>query len=280
VVVLNLGLMEVLQSVWKNFYKKLDAYVMLFHNYRPGTKYKSAELKTIQRWVNKARLSLFASSKIIEHLERSGVKIQNSGILLNPISFEAPSHPSSFPQLHNGNYRFIMLAALDLSRKAQDNLVTALSSATWKARNWTLHFYGEGKDRKMLEELIAKNGLEQKVFLEGHSDNVKEILQHAHILLQITHMDAMPLAVVEAMAMARPVVASSVGDMPDWITEGVSGWISEDASCDQIDKTLERAWMQRQNWEAFGKEAFAVFSKKFPLSAESELLQKIEAVKK
>jgi glycosyltransferase involved in cell wall biosynthesis len=173
-----------------------------------------------------------------------------------------------------------MLAALDLSRKAQDNLVMALSSTKWKERNWILHLYGEGKDRVKLEEMIVRNGMEQKIFLKGHSSNVKEILQNAHLLLQVTHMDAMPLAVVEAMAMARPVVASKVGDMPYWIKEGRSGWLSENASCDQIDKTLERAWMQRQSWEGFGKEAFAIFREKFPLSAEDELLQKIDTVRK
>ena len=171
-----------------------------------------------------------------------------------------------------------MLAALEVWRKAQDNLINALSSEKWKQRNWVLHLYGEGKDKIKLCALIKKNGMEEKIFLKGNSNDVRPVLQNAHLLLQITHIDAMPLSVVEAMAMARPVVVSKIGDMPYWVTENENGWISNDASVEQIDFTLEKAWQNKDKWHVMGQNAFKTFKEKFPLSAEEDLLEKIESL--
>ena len=122
--------------------------------------------------------------------------------------------------------------------------------------------------------------MQDKIFLEGHTNNVQSALENAHLLFQITHIDAMPLVVVEAMAMARAAVVSKIGDMPRWVNEGENGWISHDASVEQIDKTLEKAWQKREQWQQMGENAFSVFQKKYPAPAEEILLGKIESLRK
>ena len=208
----------------------------------------------------------------------TNIKPPHAGILLNPISFEPPPALTPYPALQNGNYRFIMLAALELWRKGQDHLVPALSSDKWKQRNWTLHLYGEGMDRRSLQELVIKTGLQQKVFLEGNTNDPKAVLENAHLLLQLTHIDAMPLSVVEALALGRPVAVSKIGDMPYWISEGENGWISSNASVEQIDTTLERAWNQREDWPRMGEKGFDSFKRKSPVSAEENMLQQMEEI--
>jgi glycosyltransferase involved in cell wall biosynthesis len=281
VVVVNQGAFEVTTPAWKNFYGELNRYIVLYHNYKEQEVLKGEKREAVQNWISNAQLNLFASRRIIEVLEKnSNIDICNADILLNPISFAVPASFTSYPSLQNGNYRFVMLAALEVWRKAQDNLIQALSSEKWKQRNWSLHLYGEGKDKQKLEELIRQNSLEQKIFLEGETNDVRFALQNAHVLLQLTHVDAMPLSVVEALAMGRPVAASKIGDMPYWINEGENGWISSDASVEQIDITLERAWQQRKQWAPMGENAFSVFKRKFPASAEENLLEKIDAVRR
>jgi glycosyltransferase involved in cell wall biosynthesis len=279
VVVVNQGAFEVTTSAWRKFYNRLGKYIVLYHNYKEKEVLAGRKRDAVQNWITHAKHNLFASQRIKEVLERnSGINVSNAGILLNPISFPIPSTPSQFPPMQNGNYRFVMLAALELWRKAQDNLAKALSSETWKQRNWTLHLYGDGKDRQKLQELIHASGMSEKIFVEGHTNDVKSALENAHLLFQITHIDAMPLVVVEAMAMARAVVVSNIGDMPRWVNEGESGWISPDASAKQIDVTLEKAWQQKEQWKEMGENAFSVFQKKYPGPAEEILLEKIEAL--
>jgi glycosyltransferase involved in cell wall biosynthesis len=139
-----------------------------------------------------------------------------------------------------------------------------------------LYLYGDGKDKLKLYDLIRKNGMAGKIFLKGNTDDVQAVLQNAHLLLQITHIDAMPLSVVEAMAMARPVVVSKIGDMPYWVTENENGWVSDNSSIEQMDFTLEKAWQHKDSWRLMGENAYKTFKEKFPLSAEENLLEKME----
>jgi len=104
--------------------------------------------------------------------------------------------------------------------------------------------------------------------------NPKDVLEKCHLVLQVTHIDAMPITVVEAMSMSRPVVVSRIGDMPQWVTEGENGWVAEDASENNIDDALESAWQQRESWDRIGVNAFHVFSRKYPLSPEKYFLNK------
>jgi glycosyltransferase involved in cell wall biosynthesis len=279
VTVVNLGEFENTHGSWKNLHKKTRHLVTLYHNYREGQRLKPDKAAIMQDWVNTSKLNLFASSRIRQVLEElSGVQITRHAVLLNPISFDRPEAFYFFPSLREGNYIFLMLAALDVSRKAQDQMIKAFSSDKWKGRNWQLHLYGTGKDMNFLQSLIADCQLQDKVFLKGHTSDVEGRLKESHLLLQLTHVDAMPLSVVEAMAVGRPVVVSNIGDMPGWVKENENGWISEDASVKAIDSTMEKAWSQREHWGIMGKKAFEIFNEKYPASPEHALLKRIEAV--
>ena len=111
------------------------------------------------------------------------------------------------------------------------------------------------------------------MFLKGITNNVSEVLDSAHLVLQITHRDAMPISVVEAMSKSRAVVVSDVGDMPLWVNEGENGWIAPDASVQSIADVLEKAWEKRNDWEQMGVNAFYTFLKKYPTSVDEEFYQ-------
>jgi glycosyltransferase involved in cell wall biosynthesis len=133
--------------------------------------------------------------------------------------------------------------------------------------------YGKGKDKEKLEQLIIKLGLENKVFLKGFTTNIKQKLLDCHLLLQCTLIDAMPLSVVEAMAMGRPCVVSKVGDMPAWVEDGVNGFVCNEVSIQGIDEALGNCWHQKNNWAAMGKNAFDTFIKKYPQPYEEKIAE-------
>ena len=168
-----------------------------------------------------------------------------------------------------------MLASLDARRKAQDNLIKALSSQKWKERNWELYLYGSGEWENKLMELIDSNDMREKIILKGHTKDVKAALTGAHLLLQITNIDAMPLAVIEAMSMAKPLVVSHIGDMPKWVEEGKNGWISEDASVEQIDAIMEKAWQNKERWKEMGEASYQMFKEKFPEDVSAYFLNQV-----
>lgn len=276
--VINQGGLEVLTTTWKKANRFMPAYALLFHNYNEEDRFRPSKAELLRQWLRGAALNLFASSRIPLSLEEKlSIKITNAGFFLNPITIDPPAAPSPYPALREPCL-FVMLAELDTTRKAQDNLLEALAKTPWKQRSWQLHLYGAGNDKALLQGLIEGLGLAGKVDLKGHTAQVKEVLQRAHLVLQITHRDAMPLVVVEAMAMARPLVVSHVGDMPQWVEEGRNGWIAKDASVAEIDAALEKAWQQKEHWQQAGIESFHRFREKFPPSVEGVFLQQLMEV--
>lgn len=266
------GWEEILHAPFKDLYERLPKYVIINHNYNENADLSFKKKKLLQQWVSGAQMNFGATEKIFKVIEsKFKISIDKKATLINPITFYPETQASTYPAFTNYTCVWVMLAELDVARKAQDILIETLSSAKWKNRNWQLHIYGKGKDKEMLEKLIHEYGLGNKIFLKGFTTNIKQTLENCHLLLQCTLIDAMPLSVVEAMAMARPCVVSNVGDMPVWIKEGVNGFICNDVTGQGVDQAMEICWQQKINWVNIGKNAFNTFIKKYPQPYEEKI---------
>lgn len=267
VVVVNQGGLEVCTTPWKHFYNGLRKYALVFHNYNAAEKFSEAKKRALRNWTTQAAVNFFAAQKAKDVLQTQlGSVINPSEVIVNPLTFLPPSSAPLYPPAVNDTVIFAVFAALDVRRKSQDKLIRVLSSPKWKKRNWQLHLYGDGPDRALLQQLIRSLELTGRVLVKGHVTNVAEALRASHLVLQITAVDAMPLSVMEALATGRPLVVSSVGDMPLWVQDGHNGWVclSEETS---MDDCLEKAWEQKEQWQAMGQASFRLFQKKFPVDA-------------
>jgi glycosyltransferase involved in cell wall biosynthesis len=275
IVVVNQGGYEIYTTAWKNFYRQLKNYVLLFHNYNEEQIFSSSQKKALQEWMQHASRNLFAAKRIQVVLEEKlSIAISNASVFINPITFDPPKQATPYPSLVDEQYQFAVFAALDVNRKAQDKLLTVLSSEKWKQRAWKLLLYGDGKDKVLLQQLIQQLGLEEKAFLKGHTTDVAAAMKESHLVLQITNIDAMPLSVMEAMAMARPVVVSRIGDMPYWVKPKETGWIC-DTNLEAIDACLEEGWRARNQWEKIGISSFELFQQKFPTHVEETFFAQV-----
>ena len=258
------GWKDIVHGPWKNTYSRCKTYSLVYHNY-DREKLSPGKKQLMTQWVRNAKTNIGDASRIfIEIAKTNSILIPNQRVLFNPITFTSPDQYTPFVNSVDDRLNFIVLAQLDLKRKAQDILIKALSAEKWKARNWQLHIYGKGNDADSLAKMIEIAGLNDKIFLKGYSKDIPGVLSWSHVLLQLTHIDAMPISVTEAMAMSRTVIASNVGDMPLWINDDVNGWIANEVTAAAVDVVLEKAWQNRHKLEAMGKESFNIFTKKYP----------------
>ncbi len=86
-------------------------------------------------------------------------------------------------------------------------------------------FIGDGPLAPTLRDSIARFHLADRVHLAGLRRDVARALNDVDVLVSSSHSEAMPLAVLEAMASGLPVVATRVGGVPDMIDQGESGWL-------------------------------------------------------
>jgi len=276
VVVNQGGFMDVTNNPWKKLYLKFKKYCLTYHNYTLQYQFKKTKADILKNWINNAHVNIGDAIKIKSILElQLNAEFKNFTSLVNPLTIERTKTITAYPELDQGNYKIIMLAQLDIARKAQDNLIRVFALPQWLTRNVIVELYGNGEHFDLLQNLIKENNLEHKIFLKGNTNNVSAVLETSHLVLQITHRDAMPISVVEAMSKSRPVIVSNVGDMPLWVDEEINGWISEDATVNSITEVLEKAWLKRENWKQMGEHSFNTFLKRYPESVAAEFYKLI-----
>jgi glycosyltransferase involved in cell wall biosynthesis len=264
------GLLDVTFYPFNDLLPHLKKFVLVYHNYNDKQILSKNRRQRLYKWSQAAAQNMVAAHKIIAAVQKvAGFDLPHYHVLVNPITIPVQQEPYPWPsKSRQDNLVWITIGQLDVQRKAQDVLLRALAGEKWSQRNWELHIYGEGQDEQKLADLIIALQLQHKVFLEGRSDVIQDVLAGAHLLLHITHLDAMPLGVVEAMNMARPCIVSNVGDMPLWITDCEHGFVVENATEQMIDHTLERAWQQKESWAQMGINAFHKFREKYPVPYE------------
>jgi glycosyltransferase involved in cell wall biosynthesis len=82
---------------------------------------------------------------------------------------------------------------------------------------------GDGPERSILEEACKKLNLEPYVRFMGDQKNIPDLIDVLDIGTLSSPMETFPNALLEYMALAKPVVAPRVGGIPEIITDGVHG---------------------------------------------------------
>ena len=84
---------------------------------------------------------------------------------------------------------------------------------------------GDGNDRAQLERQVAELGLREVVDFIGWvaPDKVLDLINSATIVLLPSRWEGLPSVALQASMMARPVLATSVGGLPEVVVHGETG---------------------------------------------------------
>lgn len=109
--------------------------------------------------------------------------------------------------------------------KGQAEIIEAASSVLQKHPETVFLLIGKG-DPEYVESLktqVKDLQLEHKILFLGQRNDVHNILAAADISTMPSHYEAFGLVALEAMAMAKPVVATKAGGVPEFVVEGEMG---------------------------------------------------------
>ena len=102
-------------------------------------------------------------------------------------------------------------------------LVAAAPSILKKYPQVRFLFVGEGPRRNLIEEEIRQNQMGPFFLMTGHRDDIPEILSITDIGLIASEAEGVPQFLLQAMAMAKPMVATQVGGIPGIMESGING---------------------------------------------------------
>ena len=127
-------------------------------------------------------------------------------------------------------------------QKDQHLLLRSLKMVIDRGYRVSLVLIGDGSLRSELQRQIAALGLEQQVTLAGwlpRTEIVEEILSSRALVLS-SRAEGIPLAIMEAFAARRPVIATDVGGVVE-LVDSSNGWLVPSGDCDALADAMEAA---------------------------------------
>jgi glycosyltransferase involved in cell wall biosynthesis len=109
--------------------------------------------------------------------------------------------------------------------KRLDRLIDAMALVAPAVPEIQLHFVGDGAERQALEARVASVGLTDRTVFSGWSADSPTWYAAADVVALTSDREGTPLALIEAAAAGRPVVATNVGGVADVVVDGQTGFV-------------------------------------------------------
>ena len=142
-------------------------------------------------------------------------------------------------------------------QKNQLLLIKSFECIKNKYPDTNLRIYGDGDLKPLLNLYITEHGLTNRVFLEGVTDNVPDVLSRSALFVLSSNYEGMPNALLEAMAGGVPVISSDCpcGGPKMIIEDGVNGLLFPVGDGDCLIKAIDKILSNSQFRADLGKNA-------------------------
>lgn len=170
--------------------------------------------------------------RVLYHLGKDSVVVNN---LVNSAFF------NNVKRIENGQERIKFIAVGSLFHvKGHDVLIKAFSIVSQKYNNIELHIVGEGYMRNELETIIKTCHLEDLVYLHGKKSktDIIELLKSSSCFVHPSRSENFSVAVLEALAIGLPVIATICGGIRDCINDK-NGILVPVESVDELARALD-----------------------------------------
>jgi glycosyltransferase involved in cell wall biosynthesis len=210
------------------------------HNWLGGTAalgiYNHLDRMALKRFQGLAAVS----DSVAQRLLASGVPARKIRTIANGIDVQTfeRAHPS--PVLNFDGSKVVgMVARLDL-QKGFEYLLRAASELRGDFPGLKVVIVGEGPDRREIEGMIQRFGLQSNVILAGQHSDMPGIYAAMDVFVLPSLNEGLPMTILEAMAASRPVIATRVGAIPRVIQDGETGLLVDPGDTDGLRNALAR----------------------------------------
>jgi len=165
-------------------------------------------------------ISRYCRDRLVRHLPEalaSRIEIISCGLDLREYPRTADAGPSGTMLLCVGRL---------CPQKGQVDIPAAVAALLPDHPEARILLVGDGEDRGAIERAVAKAGVADHVRLLGWRDNdeVRRLIGEARALILPSHAEGLPIVLMEALALGRPVVTTPVAGIAELVDERC-GWL-------------------------------------------------------
>lgn len=161
--------------------------------------------------------------------------------------------------------------------KGQDVALDALTQLLPIIPNLKLIIVGDGRCREELGMQVERLEIGRNVEFCGFQSDPRPLMRACDIVLMPSRKEGFCLSAIEAMALARPVVATNVGGLPEVVGDGVTGILLPPENPAALAEAIQQLLRHPERAAAMGKAGRARVTQLFDQRQQLRLLRELFA---
>ena len=149
--------------------------------------------------------------------------------------------------------------------KRVDRLISAWVKVAERVPKAKFVIVGDGELRNECEDMVKLMCIEKKVFFLGVRQDMEKIYPGVDMLAMSSDNEGTPAVLIEALSYGTPVVSTNVGGIPDVITNGVSGLLTDANGASELADSIVRMLNDEEMRKRMGKKGNEEVRRKFSL---------------
>jgi glycosyltransferase involved in cell wall biosynthesis len=122
---------------------------------------------------------------------------------------------------------------------------------------------GDGPEKSNLERLADQLKISGDFLFLGHREDILDIINAMDIFVLTSFHEGIPMVLLEAMGLEKPVVATNVGGIPEVVTDQVSGVLVKPNDPESLAERIVSLMQNRKVREKMGSEAKRIIAEYF-----------------
>jgi colanic acid/amylovoran biosynthesis glycosyltransferase len=163
-------------------------------------------------------------------------------------------------------------------QKGQLLLVEAANELARSGLKFQLTLVGDGPLRASLEQRIAHYGLADRVIITGVATGaqVQQHLLNSRAFVLPSFGEGLPVAIMEALALKRPVISTYIAGIPELVQPGVNGWLVPAGSVPDLAAAMRAALTASvAELEAMGQAGAQAVAQQHDITQEAQKLARL-----
>jgi colanic acid/amylovoran biosynthesis glycosyltransferase len=178
---------------------------------------------------------------------------------------------------YSSSRNFVCVGRL-CEQKGQLLLIEAARRLHARGADFRVIFAGDGELRPLIESLIKKHKLDANVWITGwiNGDQVRHELLAARALVLPSFAEGLPVVIMEAMALGRPIISTYVAGIPELVHNGEHGWLVPAGDTEALVEAMQSCLDTHQEiLNKMGDSAFKNVREAHDIDAEAAKLAKL-----
>ena len=191
-----------------------------------------------------------------------------NAIPLEPVN-KTTTKPLPETYRRKDNRKQAVFAGRLCSEKGIFDLIRAAAKVIDKRDDITFLILGDGPEKDHLKKTISDNGLTNFIHLLGFTNSIFDYYRSMDFLILPSLSESMPMVILEAFSLKKPVIATSVGGIPEIVQHGKTGLLVKPGDANALARAIESLLDNPQKAEEMGNNGYAHISAHHTIEAQA-----------